>query len=92
MPQTHRDVCVTCCHATTCINRGTPDSPVFECEEFFDQRPPPPPLLEGRFTPSREVLARNGEKSKGLCWDCQNRRHCGIRVLEGGVWHCEEYL
>ncbi len=28
----------------------------------------------------------------GLCSGCQNRDLCQLRKINGGVWHCEEYL
>lgn len=30
-------------------------------------------------------------RMKGLCINCDNRVSCKFRIVEGGVWHCEEY-
>jgi len=28
----------------------------------------------------------------GLCAQCQNRDICSLKDINGGVWHCEEYI
>ncbi len=30
-------------------------------------------------------------RMKGLCINCDNRASCLLPIVEGGVWHCEEY-
>jgi len=30
-------------------------------------------------------------RMKGLCINCDNRTSCKFSIVEGGVWHCEEY-
>jgi hypothetical protein len=30
-------------------------------------------------------------RMKGLCINCDNRASCLFPIVEGGVWHCEEY-
>jgi ketosteroid isomerase-like protein len=31
------------------------------------------------------------DAARGLCCNCENRKHCVIRAREGAIWHCEEY-
>ncbi len=96
MPKDRGDLCSTCLHAPSCVNRSRPAGRVFECEEFFvpggaqpanRQRTPNP----GGASPRNGVARRQGAKSEGLCFDCGNHPHCGMKSVEGGVWHCEEY-
>jgi hypothetical protein len=30
-------------------------------------------------------------RMKGLCINCDDRASCQFPIVEGGVWHCEEY-
>jgi len=85
----HRDLCSTCNHAPTCTNRGSPEAPVFFCEEFDAYvrveaqgiRAPAPAA-------NRTVQI---DRRKGLCSNCEHWSACTMPKPEGGVWHCEEY-
>ena len=85
----HRDLCSTCNHAPACSNRGTPDSPMFFCEEF-DAYVPVTVDAGSRPAPAGTAI-RESQKHKGLCANCENRETCTMPRPEGGVWHCEEY-
>ena len=86
----HRDLCWTCNHHPRCINRGTVEQPVFYCEEFDAYIP-----VSRVFLGSASRASSNGKKGsgqyRGLCSNCEERKTCTMRDLEGGVWHCEEY-
>ena len=85
----YRDLCSTCNHAPTCKNRGTPDKPVFYCEEFdIYVAVAPKKTLASVPSPAKRM---NSDKNKGLCLDCENRETCVFPIPQGGVWHCEEY-
>ena len=86
----HRDLCSTCNQTETCINRGTPERPVFYCEEFSTYSPEPP-RSPARVSSADPDPAPGSDKCQGLCLNCENRSTCCLQKPEGGVWHCEEY-
>ena len=90
MPGRHRDLCGTCNHRPGCINRGTVEEPVFYCEEF-DAYIPVSRVSLGSASQASSNGKKGSDKYKGLCLNCEDRKTCTIRDLEGGVWHCEEY-
>ena len=83
-----RDLCSTCSSAPGCINQASEKKPVFQCEEF--SLPPSPAFSEGNSRTNSDC-SQSGDESEGLCCNCGNRKDCGMRLVEGGVWHCEEY-
>ncbi len=90
MSENNHDLCSACSYASACRNRSTSNKHVFECEEYCAERRLPPTLWESPSQP-RGKAATDRVPLKGLCTDCENRKHCVLRVTEGGVWHCEEY-
>jgi hypothetical protein len=91
MLQTYVDLCTTCNRESNCVNRSAPDTQVFECEDFTEHEGVKRTFPENRFRPHATV-SPNGKTVKGLCGDCLNRKNCSmVQMLEGGVWHCEEY-
>ena len=86
----HRDLCWTCNHRPTCVNRGTAERPVFYCEEF-DAYIPVSQVSLGSASPAGSNGKKRSGQYEGLCCNCENRETCTIRDPEGGVWHCEEY-
>jgi hypothetical protein len=85
-----RDLCSTCSYAPGCINQASEEKSVFQCEEF-SLPPSPPSAFPEVNSGTNGDLALSGDKSEGLCCNCGNRQSCGMRLVEGGVWHCEEY-
>ena len=90
MPRRHRDLCSTCFCAPTCMYLGVTDGPKFECEEFLGQGNSRLSALVDPSEPASDFEV-NPARSDGLCSDCENRKHCALRMPEGGVWRCEEY-
>jgi hypothetical protein len=96
MPNDRGDLCSTCLYSPSCVNRGRPAGRVFECEEFFVPGGTGPARRQRILAPQEAASGngasrRRGAKSEGLCFDCGNRPSCGMKTVEGGVWHCEEY-
>ena len=90
MIQEHLDLCRTCNHVATCMNRGTSERPKFYCEQFDAWVP----LSPAPFNRSGVNAPREGVPSsqyKGLCFNCEDRETCALSRPDGGVWHCEEY-
>jgi hypothetical protein len=83
-------LCSTCCYAPGCINQASEKTAVLQCEEF-SLSPPPPHVFAKRKSKMTVASARGGAESEGLCCNCGNRESCGMRLVEGGGWHCEEY-
>jgi hypothetical protein len=83
-------LCSTCCYAPGCINQAGEAKPVFQCEEFSLSPPPPHAFFASKARTNHDRV-QSGAESEGLCCNCGNRESCVMRVVEGGVWHCEEY-
>ena len=89
MGSEYRDLCSTCNHAQSCGNRGTPEKPIFYCEEFDAYIPESPKKTS--ISESAPIEMINSDQYKGLCSNCENRETCLLPKPEGGIWHCEEY-
>ncbi len=70
-----------------------------QCCEMHDERTPASALLTGaQGKPSARVVVASrpvpteSTEFKGLCINCENRETCLQSRIEGGIWHCEEYL
>jgi len=83
------DLCMTCVQAPTCKRRSSHEKEIWYCEEFDDHTPKMSSLK------IVEDEKREGEKIEGrdlgLCLNCDNRNSCTHPILEGGIWHCENY-
>ena len=86
-------ICFTCNTVDTCTGRATWSGPVHHCEEFDDSdhgsRQPKLKAVPQQFAMgdgSAVAIAR-----RGLCVNCSSRVSCAFPVVDGGVWHCEEY-
>jgi hypothetical protein len=82
----HRDLCCICTYHATCMYRGDPKQPKLCCE-LFDVDVPALTLC----APAAHGNAEDIELKGGLCYNCENRKTCTIRGVQGDVWHCEEY-
>lgn len=90
MSRNNDDLCSACAYGSACMNRSTSSKHVFECEEYCAGRGLPPAFGENPAEPRGEA-ATDRTPLRGLCSDCENRKHCVLRLAEEGVWHCEEY-
>jgi len=86
-------ICSTCNSIEICTGRATWVGPVHHCEEFDDssQRPQQPRLKAVPAEPVDEAASTSAGARSGLCINCDHRDCCTFPVVEGGVWHCEEY-
>jgi hypothetical protein len=83
-----RDLCCICDYAAECMHRGTDEHPKSYCELFdVDVSALVPRTDAGRSCHGNDDVSTVG----GLCCNCENRKRCTIRLVEGDVWHCEEY-
>ena len=66
------------------------------CEEFDDRGPV---VTTGKTKKSAKtdaatatpIKSKNVNKRRGLCVNCRHCDTCTFPIVEGGVWHCEEY-
>ena len=95
--QKYRGLCITCIHASECINATQAKLPVVYCEEFEDRPVSQMGLVESPFSIRSGAKKESGgppsiePELKGLCVNCDNRKICKIPRPAGGVCHCEEY-
>ncbi|MCK4752898.1 MAG: hypothetical protein KAS75_05575 [Planctomycetes bacterium] len=85
-------LCSTCKNTPDCTFKTDLNKPVFYCEQFEVEKPPP--VIRKEETPSIDSYAAGDEEAAkviGLCGDCENRKTCVFPKPEGGIWHCEEY-
>lgn len=86
-------ICCTCNAVEICTSRATWVGPVHHCEEFDDsERGSKQPVLRAVPQPVTEVVeSETAALRSGLCVNCAHRESCAFPIVEGGVWHCEEY-
>ncbi len=87
-------LCQTCRNCAECTFPRISERPVWQCEEFAGvESNLERHSFEGTL-PGRTGLITEEESGawSGLCKTCDNRKICSFPKLEGGVWHCEEYV
>ena len=94
------NICPTCIYASECVhyqNSQIACKPIWFCENFdnttaLQVAESEETYSEGRSSQSSKpgIEAIPG-RMKGLCINCDNRASCLLPIVEGGVWHCEEY-
>jgi hypothetical protein len=60
---------------------------IYDCEDYLASSEASCGLS---FTRLEQVEAP--EEHYGLCAECQNRDFCSLKNINGGVWHCDEYI
>lgn len=97
----YKGLCSTCTHAATCTYLMNQKEIVWQCEEYTD-KPAVQSNPHGEKTPLK-TTSETGTDSrstvnedefieyKGLCVNCENRKVCKKEIVEGGIWHCENY-
>jgi len=88
MDPDYNDLCTTCMHARTCMNRRMTSRPIWYCEQF---ELPPSPKAETVLNEVPAAPVDNPGGLQGLCANCALRETCTFPKPAGGVWHCEEY-
>ncbi len=89
-------LCSTCNTIDTCTVRKNWKGPVMFCEEFDDNVPVATTGKKLESAKSHKATASPGKtnaasKRRGLCVNCLHCDTCTFPIVEGGVWHCEEY-
>ena len=90
----HLDLCSTCMHASECTYKGKSDRYIYYCEEFEiapTEAKDSQKVVREQHVEKKEDNDRSF-KFKGLCVNCENRKTCNFARVNGGIWHCEEYL
>jgi len=89
-------LCSTCVHMDICVSKKTWKGPILFCEEFDDHVPSKP--VREISNPAENVKdislpaeTNAAAERKGLCVNCLLRNTCAFPLVEGGIWHCEEY-
>ncbi|MBN2534855.1 MAG: hypothetical protein JXB88_18385 [Spirochaetales bacterium] len=95
----YKGLCSTCALADTCTYQRNQKEIIWQCEEFSERTSPDIDLYSGKKTVKAATIT--GQKRteseeelivyKGLCVNCENRNVCKEEIVEGGIWHCENY-
>jgi hypothetical protein len=82
-------ICSTCNSLPDCRHRLVNHGPIWFCEQFDDYTAPKP--MDPHPT---QFAVQTNERAGylGLCSNCENLPQCSYPKLDGGIWHCEEYL
>ena len=94
------NICPTCIYASECVHYQNSQSackPIWFCENFDNTTALQ--VAENEEIYSEERSSQSSKpgieaipgRMKGLCTNCDNRASCLFPIVEGGVWHCEEY-
>ena len=89
-------LCSTCNTIDTCTVRKNWKGPVMFCDEFDDHVPV---ATTGKNVEKAKndtaialpAKAKTASRRRGLCVNCLHCDTCTFPIVEGGVWHCEEY-
>lgn len=79
-------LCAYCERRQTCSLSGS-FGLIYDCDDYL--------AAEGAscglgFT--RLEQADDNENGYGLCQQCLNRDVCSLKNINGGIWHCDEYI
>jgi len=90
VPKKNVGICSTCIYLKDCLHKFSNGRVIWFCEHFDSgtpiEKPQPVDWKESMMTFS------DNEQFKGLCVNCEHRFYCKQARINGGVWHCEEYL
>ena len=87
--KTDSGLCSTCHHGVHCAHLAENSRPVLQCEEFLQL-----PVANGFQVTEVRTESDDQQESTtfaGLCFNCNHRYDCTLRLATGNVWHCEEY-
>lgn len=83
-------LCAYCSHKITCV-LSCDCGLVYECDDYETGEDASP-----AFTFSALALSMDDEDEdygmNGLCAECQKRDICLLKNINGGVWHCDEFI
>jgi hypothetical protein len=94
------NICQTCIYESECVhyqNSQIASKPIWFCANFDTMASLQ--VVEKEEIYSEERSSQSSQpgieaiagRMKGLCINCDNRASCLFPIVEGGVWHCEEY-
>lgn len=75
-----------CLRKSSC-SFGSDPGLVYDCEEYEAGEDAVCGLLFSKID-----LVDKDQEIYGLCTQCQNVAICSLKDINGGVWHCEEYI
>ncbi len=94
------DICQTCIYVSECVHYQKSliaCNPIWFCENFDNITSLQVAENEKNYSEERSFQSsKPGTKAipgrmRGLCLNCGDRASCLFPIVEGGVWHCEEY-
>ena len=94
------NICPTCIYVSDCVhyqNSQSASKPIWFCENFDNTTALQVAENEEIYSEERSSQSTKpgieviSGRMKGLCINCDNRASCLFPIVEGGVWHCEEY-
>ncbi len=78
-----RELCKDCSALTYCAFRNQLTRPIRSCDHYLED------------TAEKVGFSRDNVttvRMDGLCTTCSISQTCPRSSIEGGVWHCEDYL
>ncbi len=92
-------LCSTCNNSLNCIFSQNLSSFIWQCSEF-DSSTSEKPIMKNinnvpetlNISNATAAINKNKDKNKGLCLNCKNCNICTYTPIEGGTWHCEDYM
>gem|GEM_PF-779444 len=82
----HSGLCAYCMRNQTCSLSGS-FGLTYDCDDYLASEEASCVL-----SITRLEQTHHDEESHGLCNQCQNRDVCTLKNINGGVWHCDEYI
>ena len=83
-------LCNICDRLVTCDRAKEQNKKIYYCEDFLKTADTSKTYIHETVNNTTEKIGNNMEN--GLCKICENRHVCGIKIPNGGLWHCENFL
>ena len=83
-------LCRKCALLLVCDRAKEQNRKVYFCQDF--QKSNKNSLLRYTVNPDNSKENIKNDMQNGLCRICQNREICNVKIPEGGLWHCENFL
>lgn len=96
----NKGICQTCIYVSECVhyqNSQIACEPIWFCENFDNKGTHQAAENEKNYSEERSFQSSKPGieaipgRMRGLCLNCGDRASCLFTIVEGGVWHCEEY-
>lgn len=79
-------LCAYCSRRITCV-LSSDYGLVYDCDDYD----PGEESTSAMIFSTLDMSTEEQEPDYGLCSQCQNRDICQLKMLSGGIWHCDEY-